>query len=191
MPVAMYWGVRPPISSELMNPGSRLFSNLMLSDAPSFSEWSVLDEVDGRRRCEALDIADSDVAKAVVVRAPRLPTNDAAEALKELLLHGQPRKFAKNRLQSLLGDQIQPAPHHVHEDSGMCRRDLGLLVNSNGVSRVKRNGVPDQLDLLRRDAALRQESPRRVSAIDLEALCAEITIRQPKIVENCRYGQEL
>src|SRR5277367_6540361 len=101
-------------------------SHLIFSDKPLFSEWSILDEVDGRRRREALDIADSDVAKAVVVRAPRLPTNDAAEARQELLLHGQPWKFAKNRLQSLLGDQIQPGPHHVHEDSGMCRRDLGL-----------------------------------------------------------------
>src|SRR5215467_14027453 len=73
----------------------------------------------------------------------------------------------------------------------MRQRDFWLFVKGNGASRMKRNGVPHQLDLMCRYATFFQKRARRVGPIHLEALLCGVVVGYSQIVQNRRDRQEL
>jgi len=66
----------------------------------------------------------------------------------------------------------------------MGHRELWLFVRSNGTSRMKRNRVPHQLDLVCRNARFFQKRARRVRTIDLETLLCGVAVGQSRFEIN-------
>src|ERR1700752_623385 len=73
----------------------------------------------------------------------------------------------------------------------MRHRDLWLFVKSNGTSRMKRDGVPYQLDLMCRNATFFQKRARGVGPINFETLQCGVAVGQAQIVQDRRDRQEL
>ncbi len=68
----------------------------------------------------------------------------------------------------------------------MYHRDLWLFVKSDGTRRMKRNGVPHQLDLMGRNATFFQKRASRIGPIDLESLLCGVAVSQSQIVQDAR-----
>src|ERR1700745_4008349 len=66
----------------------------------------------------------------------------------------------------------------------MRHRDLWLFVKSNGTSRMKRNGVPHQLDLMCRNATFFQKRARGVGPINFETLKCGVAVRSEQWNES-------
>jgi len=56
---------------------------------------------------------------------------------------------------------------------------------------MKRNGVPHQLDLMRRNATFLHKGARRIGSVDLEALLPIVVVGQSQIVQDRGNRQEL
>ena len=65
---------------------------------------------------------------------------------------------------------------------------LGLFVESERWGRVKCNGVPNNLRLLSRDAAIFHKFAGRVSTVYLEAVLRGVALGQTKIVQDSSYS---
>ena len=73
----------------------------------------------------------------------------------------------------------------------MQDRDLWFFVKSYGTSRMKRNRVPHQLDLICRNATFFQKRASCVGPIDLEALLCGLAVGQSQVVQDRGDRQEL
>src|ERR1700734_3085559 len=93
-----------------------------------------------------------------------LPTSDVAKALFESVFKCQARKFGQDRALYVLRNSIKACPQNIHRYSRMGHSDFGLFVKSDGSCGMKRDGIPNNLHLLRRDAASLQERARRIGA---------------------------
>jgi len=56
---------------------------------------------------------------------------------------------------------------------------------------MKRDGIPNNLHLLRRDASPLQKRARRIGAIHLETIFRRIAVSQAQIMQNRGYCQQL
>jgi hypothetical protein len=79
-----------------------------------FGKWCVCDQIGEVRRREPLDVPDAEIPKDVVDGGRRLPPNDVAKALLELVLKCQPREFNQDRALFILRDSIKTGAENVH-----------------------------------------------------------------------------
>ena len=63
-------------------------------------------------------------------------------------------------------------------------------MKSYGTSCVKRNGIPHNLYLLRRNTAILQKSARCVSPVHFEPIMPRVSFGQTQVMENCGYCQK-
>ncbi len=82
-------------------------------------------------------------------------------------------------------DGFEAQPEHVHFHAGRQQGDLGLHVPRDTRGGVEGDRRPDHVDLVLRDALARQERPRGVGAVHLEAFrLARIGGHEAHVVEH-------
>ena len=99
-------------------------------------------------------MSNAEIPNDVVKGGRRLPPNDVAKAIFELVFQCQARKFGQDRALFVLRNSIKACPQNIHRYSQMGHSDFGLFVKSDGLRGMKRDGIPNNLHLLRRDASL-------------------------------------
>src|SRR6266403_2215386 len=125
-----------------------------------FGKWCIRDDIGKVGGCVPLDISNAEIPNDVVKGGLRLPTSDVAKALFESVFKCQARKFGQDRALFVLRNSIKACPQNIHHYSRMGHSDFGLFVKSDGSRGMKRDGIPNNLHLLRRNAsdALRDKS---------------------------------
>src|SRR6267143_1973932 len=83
-----------------------------------------------------------------------------------------------------------PCRKNTNRYSRMGHSDFGLFVKSDGSCGMKRDGIPNNLHLLRRDASPLQKRARRIGAIHLETIFRRIAVSQAQIMQNRGYCQQ-
>ena len=68
---------------------------------------------------------------------------------------------------------------------------FGLFVKSDRSCGMKRDGIPNNLYLLRRDASPLQKRARSIGAIHLETIFRRVAVSQAQIMQNRGYCQQL
>src|SRR5271169_6238834 len=107
--------VKGPVSTGGL---TAMFSFLMrLLSSSLFWKRCIFEEVGHAWSCVALHIPRAEIPQRVVIACGRLPANDTAEAVPELLFHRQARELLENWAKLALRNQLQSRPNHVHEDS--------------------------------------------------------------------------
>ena len=87
----------------------------------------------------------------------------------------------------VLRNSIKACPQNIRRYSRMGYSDFGFFVKSDGSCGMKRDGIPNNLHLLRRDATLLQKRARGIGTIHLETVFRRIAVSQSQIVQNCGY----
>ena len=82
-----------------------------------FGKWCVCEKVGEARSREPLDVPAAEIPKDVVKAGRRLSTNDAAQALFELVLKYQPRELSQNRAEFVRRDSIKTDADDIHRNS--------------------------------------------------------------------------
>src|SRR5580692_7367246 len=163
----------------------------LVMTSPLFGKWCIRDDIGKVGGCVSLDISNAEIANDVVEGGLRLPTSDVAKALFESVFKCQTRKFGEDRALFVLGNLIKACPQNIRRYSRMGHSHFGLFVKSDRSCGMKRDGIPNNLHLLRRDAAPLQKRTRRVGAIHLKAIFRRIAVSQAQIMQNRGYCQQL
>src|SRR5258708_219092 len=156
-----------------------------------FGKWCIRDDIGKVGGCVPLDISNTEIPNDVVKGGLRLPTSDVAKALFESVFKCQARKFGQDRALFVLRNSIKACPQNIHRYSRMGHSDFGLFVKSDGSCGMKRDGIPNNLHLLRRDASPLQKRARRIGAIHLETIFRRVAVSQAQIMQNRGYCQQL
>src|SRR5271154_671944 len=156
-----------------------------------FGKRSVFYQVGEIRRRKPFDIPCAEIPQDVVETGCRLSADDAAKAGLELVLQSQSGKLGQNGILFVLGDPINSSPEDIHCDSRMGHCDFGLFMEGYRSRRVKRDRIPDELYLVRRDIAAIEKRSCRICPVDLESMLPTIAFRQSEIMQNRSHGQKL
>src|SRR3984893_7213396 len=163
----------------------------LVMTSPLFGKWCIRDDIGKVGGCVSLDIPNAEIPNDVVKGGLRLPTSDVAKALFESVFKCQARKFGQDRALFVLRKSIKACPQNIRRDSRMGHNHFGLFVKSDRSCGMKRDRIPNNLHLLRRDAPRLQKRARRIADIPLEATFRRIAVSQAQIMQNRGYCQQL
>src|ERR1700726_2648373 len=163
----------------------------LVMTSPLFGKWCTRDDIGTGGGCVPLDISNAEIPNDVVKGGLRLPTSDVAKALFESVLKCQARKFRKDRALFVLRNSIKACPQNIRRYSRMGHSHFGLFVKSDRSCGMNRDGIPNNLHLLRRDASPLQKRACPIGAIPLETIFRRIAVSQAQIMQNCGYCQQL
>src|ERR1700722_15869766 len=156
-----------------------------------FGKWCIRDDIGKVGGYVPLDISNAEIPNDVVEGGLRLPTSDVATVLFESVFQCQARKFGRDRALFVLRNSIKACPQNIRRYSRMGHSHFGPFVKSDRSCGGKRDGIPNNFHLLRRDATLLQKRARSIGTIPLETVFRRIAVSQSQIMQNCGYCQQL
>src|ERR1700733_11766094 len=162
-----------------------------VTTSPLFGKWCIRDDIGKVGGRVPLDISNAEIPNDVVKGGLRLPTSDVAKAFFESVFKCQARKFGQDRALFVRRNSIKVCPQNIRRYSRMGHSDFGLFVKSDRSCSMMRDGIPNNLHLLCRDASSLQNRARSIGTSHLETIFCRIAVSQAQIMQNRGYRQQL
>src|SRR5258708_10607471 len=132
----------------------------------------------------------AEVARNVVIGGLGFGTDDAADRVREAVLHVEAGKCREDALHLIRRDPVVLRAAVIETDASGAERNFRLFVQADRRCGIQSDGVPDQLHAAIVEALLARERPRCVGSFDLEALWAREAVREPQVVNQRADGND-